>query len=814
MSYKSFHVFFLILLIPLLASCLGGGDGDVEQDESIGWITVTSPSVNTDAGDTAHVYLSGEAFISPDWVAHQCIGLACLLSWFDNSYPGVNVTWENLTTGVSGAANSRYGTATYWKHLWSINVPIIFDFNILRVTATDPSGNIASKQITIAGNVDLLPPTVIATTPFGGQTGVSPYTSIHVTFSESVEPTTVNESNFIVRTFSGNQISGTISLSESGTYATFTPSVSFAANGTYTATLTTGIVDLSGKPLSEDYVWSFETGEGDTEAPMVTNSFPLDGSTTALLNTTITASFSENMDHSTITTDTFIVFDPADNRVDGSVFTSSLGSIDVATFTPDNPLEPTSLYKVTIVAAVADDAGNILENDYTWSFTTLTPDTMSPMVTSTSPSNNETGAAIDGSIFVEFNEEMDKATITSSTFLLENSIGEKLIGSVSNGDTFKPVSSLALSETYTATITTGATDLSGNPLMQPYSWSFTTTADGIGTWLPTSTTNAPSPRNDATAIWTGQEMIVWGGYGASVGAYINNGGRYNPVTDSWQAISTLNAPAPCSQVDSIWTGQEMIVWCGRLSIEGYKGGRYDPTTDTWTPMSTLNAPGGRSYSTVIWTGTEMIVWGGYGTAYLNSGRRYNPSTDTWQLVSQTGAPAPRMHHTAVWTGTEMLVWGGDGGPFAFIGDTGGSYDPVTDTWSNISSSGFLYNKLGHVANWSGAEMVVWHGNTNSGRYNPATNHWNQIASLNALVDRQSPLSNWTESQMVVWGGGNLNSGGSYSPVADSWNLMTFTNAPSGRSGGVSVWAGTVFIVWGGLDTSGVAINTGGRYSYP
>jgi len=804
---------FIILIVSSLGGCSSGGGDAGEQDESIAWITVNTPPVNIDTGDTAHVYLSGKAFISRDWVAHQCIGLACLLSWFDNSYPGVNVTWENLTTGLSGAAKSRYGTATYWEHLWSINVPIIFGVNILRVTASDPDGNIASKEITIAGNVDLLPPTVIATSPFGGETGVSPYTSIYVTFSESVEPTTVNESNFIVRTFSGNQISGTISLSESGTYATFTSSASFAANGTYIATLTTGIADLSGKSLSEDYVWSFETGEGDTEAPMVINSFPSDGSMTALLNTTINASFSENMDHSTITTNTFIVLDATDNRVDGSVSTSSYDSIDVTTFTPDNPLEPTSLYTVTIVAAVADSAGNVLENDYTWGFTTMTPDTTPPTVTSTSPSSDETGSAIDGSLFVEFNEEMDTTTITSSTFLLEDSIGEKLIGYVYNGDTFKPAANLALSETYAATITTGATDLSGNPMVQPYSWSFTTTENGIGTWLPTSTSNSPSPRSSATAVWTGQEMIVWGGYDDSVGAYTNNGGRYNPVTDSWQTISTHNAPTPCSQVDSVWTGQEMIVWCGRLSIEGNKGGRYDPTTDTWASMSTLNAPGGRSYSTVIWTGSEMIVWGGYGAAYLNSGRRYNPITDTWQPTSQTGAPAPRMHHTAVWTGSKMLVWGGDGGPFAYIGDTGGSYDPVADTWTDVSSSGFLYNKLGHVANWTGSEMVVWQGNTNSGRYNPVANNWNKIASINALVTRDSPLSNWTGTQMLVWGGSNLNSGGSYNPATDSWNLVSFTNAPSGRSDSVSVWTGTEFIVWGGSDLSS-ATNTGGKYTYP
>ena len=44
--------------------------------------------------------------------------------------------------------------------------------------------------------------------------------------------------------------------------------------------------------------------------------------------------------------------------------------------------------------------------------------------------------------------------------------------------------------------------------------------------------------------------------------------------------------------------------------------------------------------------------------YFNSGGRYNPSTDSWTATSTTDAPAARAGHTAVWTGSEMIVWGG------------------------------------------------------------------------------------------------------------------------------------------------------------
>ena len=60
------------------------------------------------------------------------------------------------------------------------------------------------------------------------------------------------------------------------------------------------------------------------------------------------------------------------------------------------------------------------------------------------------------------------------------------------------------------------------------------------TWTATSTTNAPSPREEHTAVWTGTEMIVWGGINSP--DVLNTGGRYNPSTDTWTATSTINAP--------------------------------------------------------------------------------------------------------------------------------------------------------------------------------------------------------------------------------------------------------------------------------
>ena len=78
-------------------------------------------------------------------------------------------------------------------------------------------------------------------------------------------------------------------------------------------------------------------------------------------------------------------------------------------------------------------------------------------------------------------------------------------------------------------------------------------------WGATTTANAPSARDSHRAVWTGSEMIVWGG-GDDTPPAFNTGGRYNPATNSWTATSTTNAPNGQSLHTAVWTGARMIVW--------------------------------------------------------------------------------------------------------------------------------------------------------------------------------------------------------------------------------------------------------------
>ncbi len=341
------------------------------------------------------------------------------------------------------------------------------------------------------------------------------------------------------------------------------------------------------------------------------------------------------------------------------------------------------------------------------------------------------------------------------------------------------------------------------------------------TWTRISTVNAPSGRAGHTAVWTGSEMIVWGGYGGRALGILNTGGRYNPSTDSWTATSITDAPVGRDFHTAVWTGSEMIVWGGEGEnfIPLDSGGRYNPGTDTWTATTKTNAPTSRSRHTAVWSGSEMIIWGGAGdSSLLNTGGRYNPTSNSWTATSTSNAAVARSEHTAVWTGSEMIVWGGR---YPGTGRIGGRYDPSTDTWTATSSINAPDARNSHTAVWTGGEMIVWggygpngpYGFNTGGKYNPTTNSWTATSTINVPTARIWHTAVWTGSEMIVWGGyvfhvGDVRTGGRYNPITDSWKATRPINAPVNREVHTAVWTGSEMIVWGG--NPGFK-NTGGRY---
>jgi hypothetical protein len=412
------------------------------------------------------------------------------------------------TTPISGAITYTGNTAAFKPSV--LLLPNTLYTATITTGVRDSSGNATASNYTWTFRtgvlLDAIRPTVIATNPTNGTLSVPVNKVLTATFSENMDSTSINNSTFLVKNGSAT-IPGTVTYT--GRVATFVPTSNLASGTLYTATITIGARDVVGNTLAVDYNWNFTTI--DIIKPTVLSTDPTNGATNVLLNKVITATFSEDMDPSSISNASFLVKNGSTN-VPGTVTFSGR----VATFVPTNNLANNTLYTGTITTAAKDVVGNTLATDYSWTFTTLPlADIIKPTVLSTDPSNGATGVLLNKVITATFSENMDPSSISNTSFLIKN--GSTLIpGAVSYTGvvaTFIPTSNLAENTIYTGTITTAAKDVAGNTIASNYIWTFTTL-------LPVVIPPVIPPT-----------LIVFGVFGGSAGitnqgvnTVINNGG--------------------------------------------------------------------------------------------------------------------------------------------------------------------------------------------------------------------------------------------------------------------------------------------------
>ena len=380
----------------------------------------------------------------------------------------------------------------------------------ITTAATDLAGNpLAANYVwsfTTGAAADTTPPTITATNPANNVTGVPFNQAIAATFSEGMNALSVTNGGFTL-TGPGGVVPGTVTYVVSGSTATFTPSSLLAASSLFTATITTAATDLAGNAFTANYVWSFTTGAApDTTAPTITATSPANNVTGVPINQTIAATFSEAMNPGSITNGGFMLTGPGGVAVLGTIAYVVSGS--TATFTPFSPLPASSLFTATITTAATDLASNALAADYVWSFTTgVAPDTTPPTITTTNPADGDTAVATTAGVNASFSEAMDATSISSATFQLTGPANAVVTGTVTYDAmgfiaTFTPATVLADSTTYTAAVTSAATDLAGNALASgavANPWSFTT-----------GTTAGPPPVPLGTAA-------LFGGFGSAAG---------------------------------------------------------------------------------------------------------------------------------------------------------------------------------------------------------------------------------------------------------------------------------------------------------
>ncbi len=251
----------------------------------------------------------------------------------------------------------------------------------ISAAATDNSGNpLASGgsapnpwTFTTGTTNDVTAPTVRATNPVNGATGVPINQKITATFSEAMDSSTLTPATFTVMQ-GANAVSGTVAYA--GTTATFTPSAFLAANTLFTATITAGAKDLAGNALTTGGLapnpWTFTTGTAAANAPpTITLTNPANGAMAVPLNQAINATFSGAMDPATITTGTFTVTGPGITPVNGTVVYDAASN--VATFTPAVNLATNTTYTANVSSGAQDLAANPLASGAVpnpWTFTT------------------------------------------------------------------------------------------------------------------------------------------------------------------------------------------------------------------------------------------------------------------------------------------------------------------------------------------------------------------------------------------------------------------------------------------------------------
>ena len=196
--------------------------------------------------------------------------------------------------------------------------------------------------------------------PTDGATGVPTSAQIKVIFSEEMDASTINTDTF---TLSGSKVEGTVSYDAETKTATLTPASPLEEQHTYVATIAASVKDKLGTELGRSYTWSFTTA--DETAPSVSSVSPTHGSAGEAPEVTITVTFDEAMDSSSLNSNTFKV-GSSNGIATGTISYNSANN--TATFSPQIYLHNTLTYLVTIAASVKDEAGNALGADYTWSF--------------------------------------------------------------------------------------------------------------------------------------------------------------------------------------------------------------------------------------------------------------------------------------------------------------------------------------------------------------------------------------------------------------------------------------------------------------
>ncbi len=180
------------------------------------------------------------------------------------------------------------------------------------------------------------------------------------------------------------------------------------------------------------------------------------------------------------------------------------------------------------------------------------------------------------------------------------------------------------------------------------------------------------PRAGAIAVWTGNELIVYGGHTqADAGEgfeYLTDGAAYDPATEQWRPIEDAPLPPRAGQ-HGVWVGDELVVLGGDdpdpdAAAAGGEAAAYDPADDSWSTLADDPWPEA-DYTPVLADDVVYLLGSGSPDPGPDEETPEDPPAfaaylieeDQW--IERPDPPdGPRMHHDLAWTGAQLVVWGG------------------------------------------------------------------------------------------------------------------------------------------------------------
>jgi hypothetical protein len=237
-------------------------------------------------------------------------------------------------------------------------------------------------SFTTAAGPILVAPVVTSTIPANLANGVPLNQVVSATFSQPMNPATINNSTFSMTGPGATPVLGLVAYSGVSNSLTFTPAANLPPSTTFTATITTGVKNVAGTTMASTYVWTFATGTAvKATQPQIVSTNPANTAINVPLNQTVSATFTESMNPLTITTGTFQVTGPGGTLISGTVSYDAINFI--GTFTPRDLLITSTTYTAVVTNGATDMAGDPLGTTGApnpWTFTTGTTTEAPPVV--------------------------------------------------------------------------------------------------------------------------------------------------------------------------------------------------------------------------------------------------------------------------------------------------------------------------------------------------------------------------------------------------------------------------------------------------